>query len=529
MIAGLWIGAILLGLIGMVLKSLYRPAKKAGDFFLTIYFLLTLFIQLAAIYFTAQRTAFGAMIAFMLFLYYWFHFAPFYPHSDAAGNGMARGFRSFYIMVACIIWGIISFLLIKFLKPNGSMLGVYIVTAIAALIGLYNIFMNRKSFLSGDSFEEDARWACMHVDDYRKSLFRESMVEKNDSWEAKELDAVPKEIEHWNLAGCNLIDIKTYGLYPCILLEGKFELKNETSKISRSGFLCGCLGYADGESGNDVTTFVPKNMTLAWHDLAEGKTYKIETGLQKDLDRYFADTDRFQFDNIELRIMPTGRVLMFHNRCNQIHNIMLDYPLQGEVTDAYEKNVSDYIQKEKIDVAKCSRIKIPSADIINDYQKRFNYHISFKSADNNFEITKTICNFFNGEKFLSGGTWEETIKPSRIKDVFLRFEDEKNRYACFIYFDEDEVLNAFEDIFENTDDATQAEFTVTVGNNRDAFSFELKVDGKHYELKKSEIRLYKVNEDERGKLVFKSYKGEHKNILNALESGYKEAKECLMK
>ncbi|MBP5451020.1 MAG: hypothetical protein J6Y16_02160 [Treponema sp.] len=518
MIAGLWIGSILLALAGIVLKILYRPAQKAGDFFLTVYFLLTLFIQLAAFYFTAQKTAFGATLAFMLFLYYWLHFAPFYSHSDAAGNGMARGFRSFYIIVACLIWGIISFLLIKFLKPNGVRVGLYIVCGKGALIGLYNIFKNRQSFLSGDTFEEDARWACMHVDDYRKSLFRKSMVEKNDSWEAKELDAVPKELEHWNVAGCNLIDIKTYGLYPCILLEGSFELKNGPSKIRRRGFICGCLGYADGEDGNDETAFVPKNLKLVWHDLAEGKTYKIETELPKDLDRYFADIDRFRFDNIELRIMPTGRVLMFHNRFNQIHNIMLDYPLQGEVTGDYEKAVADYIQKENIDLAKCTKTKVPSAKIINDYQKRFSYHISFKSLDKRFEITKTICNFFNGEKILSGGTWEEKMDPSRIKDLFLRFENEQGRYACFVYLDEEEVLNAFEVVFENSDDGTQAEFTATVGKVQSDFSFTLKLGDKHYELKKSEIRLYKVNEDEKGKIVFKSYTGVHKNILRTLLS-----------
>ncbi len=238
MIAGLWIGSILLALAGIVLKILYKPAQKAGDFFLTVYFLLTLFMQLAAFYFTSQKTAFGATLAFMLFLYYWLLFAPFYPHSDPAGDGMARGFRSFYIIIACLIWGIISFLLIKFLKPDGIRVGVYIVSGMAALIGLYNIFKNRQSFLSGDSFE---------------------------------------------------------------------------------------------------------------------------------------------------------------------------------------------------------------------------------------------------------------------------------------------------DVFENSDETTQAEFMVTVGKTQSDFSFTLKLGDKHYELKKSELRLYKVNQNERGKIVFKSYKGEHKNILNALESGYKEAKKCLMK
>lgn len=515
-IIGLWIAGIILGFVGIVLKELYRPVQRAADLFLTMYFLLTVFIHLAAIFFTGQKSPFAATIAAMIFLYYWLHFAPYYPHSDPAGNGMALGFRSFYIIVACIVWGIISFLLIKFLKPNGDRVGLYIVLGIAAIVGLYNVFANRKSFLSGDAFEEDARWARMRVDDYRKSLFRKSMVEKNDSWEAKELDAVPEEIEHWDLYGSNSIRITTYGQYPCLLLEGNFGLTSETSDIQRTGFHFGYLGYADGEDSDDDASFVPKNMTLVWYDISEGKTYKIQTELPKELNRYFEDTERFRYDDIEFRIMPTGRVLMFHNMFNQIHNIMIDYPLQGEVTGGYEKAISDLIQKEKVDVKKYGNIKVSSAGIINDYQKRFKYRINFQSENGSFDITKTICNFFNGEKILSGDKWNEEMDPSRIKDVFLRFEDERMRYACFVYFDDDEVIKAFEDVFDAKDDDTQGEFTVTVGNDKDAFSFALTDGKKHCELKKSEIRLYTVDEDERGKLVFKNYTGKHKNLLNAL-------------
>lgn len=46
-----------------------------------------------------------------------------------------------------------------------------------------------------------------------------------------------------------------------------------------------------------------------------------------------------------------------------------------------------------------------------------------------YKITKTICNFFNGEKILSDGKWKEDMDPARIKDVFHNMR----RYAKCIF------------------------------------------------------------------------------------------------
>jgi hypothetical protein len=503
----LWITGIIFGYICLAVKTMYSPSKKAADFFLTLFLMLTLGIHLAAVYFTALRSPFFSMIAIMVFDYYWFYFTPYYPHSDPAGNGMARAFHSIFITIGSVLLGIVSVLLIKFIAFGGKQQGLYFVLFVAACIGLLNIFSSRRSFISGDIFEEDARWARMSVDDYRKTMFRIGMVEKNDSLQAKELDASPKELEHFDVYGCKCINIKTDERFECILVEGIFDFPAGTEKARRTGLLSGCLGYTDAGDANDRTTFVPKSMKLVWYYISEGKTYKIETGLPKELDRYFEDTDRFWLDDIEFRIMPRGKVLMFHNRVNQIHNIMIDHPLESEETSEYDSAVADLIQKMGIDVNKYSGVKTPTLEIINNYLKRFRYSISFHSENNRYKITKTICNFFNGEKILSDGKWKEDMDPARIKDVFLRFEDEQSRYAGFIYFNEEEILDTFKDAFENSTDMVQGEFSIICGDTLNAFSFALKAGDESYMLTQTQIRLYEVNADERGKLVFKNYKG----------------------
>jgi len=66
------------------------------------------------------------------------------------------------------------------------------------------------------------------------------------------------------------------------------------------------------------------------------------------------------------------------------------------------------------------------------------------------------------------------------------------------------------------DAAGNGEFVIKAGRNRNDFAFTLKVAGKAYTLKKCEIRLYKNNEDDRGTLVFKNYRGKRKNLLRGL-------------
>ena len=132
---------------GAAIKELYKPVKRIEDLLLTMFILLMLTTQLVTIYFTAQRLPFFSMIEIMAFDYYWFNFAPYFPNSDPAGNGMARAFRSIFNTVGSVLFGVISFFLIRFCGYGSRQTGLHIVLILAACIGLKNLFNNRKSFL----------------------------------------------------------------------------------------------------------------------------------------------------------------------------------------------------------------------------------------------------------------------------------------------------------------------------------------------------------------------------------------------
>lgn len=508
-----WIVCIVFSCIAVAIKEMYEPTSKVKNVFMNVFMVMTLGAQLTAIYLTAEKSSFLTMIAVMLFDYYWFVFAPFHPNGDAAGNGMARAFRPVVNITATLVLGAASFLLIRFLTPNGWSLGLYIVLAVAALIGLNNIAGNSKSFISGDSFYRTAIEAHMTEEDFRKTLFRESMLEDNDPWQAKELDASPKDLAFWDAYMCKDIAAKTYGKLHCLLLEGHFEFPERCVDFHFKRFGYGCLESAKNGDLDDREEFMPQAITLAWYDTSDGNTYKIQENLPKELEHYFDDKERFHLDDIEFCIMPRGRVLMYHNAFQKIHNILIEYPLQGMVTDEYNQVISDYLQEKRIDVKKYRNVSTPSLDTIDNYLKRYNYKVSFASKDNKFNITKTICSFFNGEKVLSDGEWKEDMYPARIKDVFLRFENADGRYSAFVYFSEEEILRCFEETSTWANPSETGEFIITVGAGQGTFEFGLKVGDKVYSLNKTEVRLYINDRDDSGKLVFKNYKGNHRNLL----------------
>ncbi|MCQ2975497.1 MAG: hypothetical protein MJ211_11910 [Bacteroidales bacterium] len=511
-----WIACIVLSCIAIAIKEMYEPTSKVKNAFMNGFMVMTLGIQLTAIYLTAEKSSLLTMIAVMLFDYYWFVFAPFHPNGDAAGNGMARAFRPVINITVTLVLGVVSFLLIKFLTPNGWSLGLYTVLTVATLIGLYNIAENSKSFISGGSFYRTAREAHMTEDDFRKTLFRESMLENNDLWKAKELDASPQDLEFWDAYLCNDIAAKTYGKLHCLLLEGHFEFPERCVDFHFKRFGYGCLESVKNADLDYREEFMPQAITLAWYDTSDGNTYKIQENLPKELEHYFDDKERFHLDDVEFCIMPRGRVLMYHNAFQKIHNILIEYPLLGKVTDEYNQVISDYLQEKRIDVKKYRNEFTPSLDTIDNYLKRYDYKVSFASEDNKFNITKTICSFFNGEKVLSDGEWKANIHPARIKDVFLRFENADGRYSAFVYFSEEEILRCFEEAFTGANSSEIGEFIITVGAGQSAFKFELKLGDKAYSLNETEVRLYINDRDDGGKLVFKNYKGNHRNLLYGL-------------
>ena len=523
MIIVLLIASVLLSYFSLGAKECYRLGRSMRNIGISLLLLITLTVHSALIYFIATKLIFLTIVPLIAFYIYWFMFAPLCIGStDAAGAGMARGFHVIIGVGQGIIFGIIFYVLIIFLSP----VALYIALGFYVLIGLYSIYFTYYCYTSGGEFQYSAMRERLSYEQYRRTLFRESMVKKGDPWEAKELDDWPKEITHFNVYGSKQLEIKSFDSMQCLLLEASFiyasgddEFDDEfDDKLKReaifTGFVCGNLARRNNDASED--DFIPKHIAMVWRDLSEGKTYRLDADLPEELSAYSDTVNKDRDDDLDFVIMPQGRVLMYHNRYNQIHNIMIDYPLQGVETNEYEERITEYFAENNINLDHYAKKELPDVETIDNYLKRFPYTVSFVYENERYKTQKSICNFFNGERILSGEQWVADIEPARIKDVFLRFQYKQSRYSCFLFFDEDEVLSVFKEAFETGDAAGNGEFVIKAGRNRNDFAFTLKVAGKAYTLKKTEIRLYKNNADDRGTLVFKNYRGGRKNLLRGL-------------
>ena len=509
----LWVASISLSWLASYLKELYDPTQDLRNILLTLYMSLVLIAQLATIYYTASKSPFMSMIAIIAFTYYWLSFPPLILTGDAAGVGMARGFAPIINGVAALIFGIIAYLLIKFLSPAG----LYISLVISIIIGFANIISNSHSLISGASVEQDASFYGISKEDYLKAKFRESMIEEGDPWDAMDLDASPEEVDSWKVGNCHDIILRSYQADANLYLKGRFAFLEDTLDIDEPiihDYFFKGEHYFDQES---TKSYIPRDVYMAWYDRYDGKIYQLSAQLPDSLSHYFDDAEKYKFDNVYFYVMPKGKVVMFHKRRREIHNIMIGEPLQGEETTKYNDVAKRFFQENNIKATKSTKLPIPSLETINNYLKRFNYTVSFTSADKQYKISKTICNFFNGERILSDNTWREKMQPARLKDVFLRFNNQKDKYSCFVFFNEEEILKAFDHVFSSADNTSQAEFNIKIGTKLDAFEFTLKAGNRSYTLKNTEIRLYKNNSRDKGELVFKNYKGKRQNVLKNID------------
>ena len=336
------IASVLLSYFSLGANECYRLGRSMRNIGISLLLLITLTVHSALIYFIATKLIYLTIVPLIAFYIYWFMFAPLCIGStDPAGAGMARGFHVIICVGSGIVLGIIFYVLIIFLSP----VALYIALGFYVLIGLYSIYFTYYCYTSGGEFQYSAMRENLSYEQYRRTLFRESMVKKGDPWEAKELDDWPKEITHYNVFGSKL-EIKSFDSMQCLLMEAHFIHASGEEETIDTTFGCGILEYIYNDARED--DFIPKHIAMVWHNLSEGKTYRIDVSLPKELSTYSDMVNEDRDDDLDFVIMPGGRVLMYHNRYNQIHNIMIDYPLQGVETNEYDERIAEYFAENNI-------------------------------------------------------------------------------------------------------------------------------------------------------------------------------------
>lgn len=333
----------------------------------------------------------------------------------------------------------------------------------------------------------------------------------------EELDSIPYQSTPNKI---HKMRVETLKGHFCVLLKGIFEICGKTKYLGNPVY---GERYLKGDSTlyyhwNNCTyhSVLPKHIIIGWFDCQNQKYYKLETNLPVSLEKYFDDKNSFCLYDVVFSLMPNGRVLLYLREKNYVHDILIDYPLQGVETNEYQNIMEDYLTRKQLSIDRLINSNILLNFDIDLYTKRFDYKIKIFPT-RGMKVDRYICNFFNLERLNFCAFFKYDYKFAHIKDVFIKFYNDDIIYICFLFFNKEEILKAYDMVFNSNDkDTSIGEFIIKVGYLKESFVFELKCRDKSYTFRQTEICLYRHYPNNLCKLIFKNYQDAHKNTFDYL-------------
>ncbi len=332
-----------------------------------------------------------------------------------------------------------------------------------------------------------------------------------------------KEQYYWEPTACTPVR------NPVEIADVSYIFKNGASIKVFDIFLDFGMGkaFCGVDYGKDWKNSLPSAFGAKWISYAEKKAYVAYDELPfEQLTKAFNDGyDSFdrqgnykkeKYETLSLCLLPDGEVVLY--LIGSKRTILLDWVAKGEPSIDYEifrqegdcsTSLNDHI-KSTIKLNPELRVsQTVTLDRIHKYFERFNYSIKIEFEDMNSSIMKTSYEFANSERSISlKSDVDNSIKnPSRIKYFKIYWKDESNTYEAHFYFNEDEVLQMFDDAFGENRESTGV-FNIWVSKHNNLFDISLTVNEKKYSFKKTEIHVFRENE-----LIYMNYKGKHKNVF----------------
>ena len=300
---------------------------------------------------------------------------------------------------------------------------------------------------------------------------------------------------------------------------------------------------------------LPKAIEATWVSYTDRKVYSVATLLPYDtILSLFRDGGEpcipvpngitpedkigYAIDCFDLCFLPGGKVMLYVKTA--VKSILLDWSTTGvEVTDedvlsdVYMrwglKNIDSYFDAYYSDEfsdyepwRKYMRKHGSIAPLLERYLERFNYTLNFEFENQETTIHGVSSDFTNGECYSYTKKFNEAFKnPSRLKEFEIMWDTKDSRYTCFMYFNEEEMLKVFDKAY-GEDRTQKGELTIKVCKYNNLFDISLNVGDKSIKLEKTEIRVFQrpmEAANRAGKLFYKNYEGDHKNLF-ADDKGY---------
>jgi len=301
--------------------------------------------------------------------------------------------------------------------------------------------------------------------------------------------------------------------YPVEIVNGTFSIDNKFIASIPSGGRTVKNGWGKQGSmyvvGNDLKA-IPNQLDITWISFTENKFYKGSFELPQDkmLDLFnkgFIDRlDReITYSGIVCGMAPGGIVSVWllgggkiteidHFKAQETDLTMKEFNPSGiQDRDKYVKDALNSLQDE-------AKIHLQKEGITHgkwtEYRKRYNWKPILKQ-DKEKPFLKVFIDYVNGEHIFTVGANPELKEYNPLalpKYAKLYWEDEnKNGFGCKLYFDEEEVKQAFESI-DTTSENKTLDLVFEVDKYNGKMEITLKSDTDSMTLKKTTIKIFET-------------------------------------
>ncbi len=500
--------------------------------------ILTIILQLVAIYYTSREYPFLGAIAIGFCIWGWLYVEPISHDGDAAGNGMAAGFSAIAYVVIALFVSILFYAIVKLAHRHEVLIAC---TILLAFFFMFNALGNYYSRKSGKDAEYTARlWNNCSLQEYIIKTYRLHMLEPNDLWmlndvgldyvNDKEPSQEEKEIRYE-------ITIQSHPL-PVMVLDAQcktdtdsLKIKKRERYITRNGWEYPCFERKD--SWGDNHTFISKDgsigINIVWADPLDRIVYTFSDTLSKeDLIRYKSDYCYY----LHYCIASDGKVFLYISDYDENKYTLVGYVGTGKKSGKYDERlmsackvkdmnaafdkVGDHIEEydrwswhDDFSLSKLEKIvRLPDCfkDRVSD---TFNYQVKFDVVEGEYTMEKMGLLYLDKDKCIEKEM--DLQKRPRVKDFFSIWKVGSQTYTAFLFFDVEEMVRVFDEAY-GEDPMQEGCLKIKLGKKQKKNEITLMVSGKTYPIENVEMKVYCLESDELD-LLYKNYKGDHNNVL----------------
>ena len=230
----------------------------------------------------------------------------------------------------------------------------------------------------------------------------------------------------------------------------------------------------------------PKFILIIWFSIVEAKFYTVSEELpQEQIKALLAEKDektkKPKYNRIIAGMAPYGKLAIWLSGNGITTEVAW---LQGKDTQSEMKdfNPKSKLSKEKYAekaLADCKEALknfqengLPSPVLFKRYMQRFNYRITPKFDDANFESIELY--YYNGElNTTKTNEYNAVMMRAKPSKIVLNWSKDKTQYSGYFWTDEKKIMAAFKDCYGD-DAQKEGDFIIQVEKSQKQFRFFLK-------------------------------------------------------